>query len=242
MAKIKIKTKVKTQAPSAPSAPSAPTLTSKIGEVAGSIPKNLGLGAGKLMSGGAGGEFGSGFEKGLFGTQSNIGQNIGRAGMGGGILGTLGYYIGPKVMNAFKGSPEASTSGGKPVTPEMKKWRDKARKDVMGGLVGDYRTTDLDASHNSSDEGWRAGLKSLSKDELNAHARKAVESGDATGLYNAIVRKAREQGKSVNQSKPVYIPAVFNKSGKQMAYALDASEGKVKMIPIEMGKGVTFEE
>jgi len=86
----------------------------------------------------------------------------------------------------------------------------------------------------------------MKKDDFNAMAKKAVESGnsdDIRNLWNSVIRSANKQGKNVNTSKPLYLPATFNKNGKKMGYAMVMGEDKkARLVPIEMGKGVSFED
>jgi hypothetical protein len=226
----------------------------KVGQALGSPVKTLGPKIGTSLGetfkgtvgGGWGRDIGGPMFESAFGskTAGRIGGALGQAGMGISSLNLLGKYLAPKAYELMGGGKKAD--GTKVIPQEEQKKRDKIYKDVMGGLSGDYQPEDLDHAHMNSDEGWRKGISAFSKEEFNKMAKSAIDSNDVLGLWNSVARKARAQGKPINSSKPLYIPGVFEKDGKQYAYAIDASgvtkKEKPTLVKIEMGKGVVFDE
>jgi hypothetical protein len=222
------------------------------GKAIGGIPKRAGNSLGEFFTPSKTGAISRGFGEGLgegLGLSPNAQQNLGNvAGVAQstGVLAGLGYLLGPAVKNMTSGGSEKTSASGKVIPKEELKFREKVTKDIMGGLSGDFTPEDFSSRHSASDEGWRAGLKSMKKDDFNAMAKKAVESGnsdDIRNLWNSVIRSANKQGKNVNTSKPLYLPATFNKNGKKMGYAMVMGEDKkARLVPIEMGKGVSFED
>lgn len=228
-----------------------PNMAKGLGQKIGGLPKSAGNFLGEALNfktnAKIGRGFGEGVAEGFGGGQGaqEIGGHIGAGIQNAGMLGLLGNYLAPKARDLLSSGATTSKSG-KPVSPEETKWREKATKDVMNGLSGDFTPEDLSSRHASSDEGWRSGLKGLKKEEFNAMAKKTIDSGSADDvrvLWNTIIRNANKQGKNVNTSKPLYLPATFNKNGKKMSYAMMLGDDKKpRLVPIEMGKGVSFED
>ena len=224
--------------------------TQAAGKAIGGMPVRAGKSLASALNPNTTGKISRGFGEGLaegFGggqtAQQVTGGILGNL-QTGGVLAGLGYLLGPAAKSLTTGN-KASTSG-KNVSPEETKFREKASKDIMGGLSGDFTAEDFNSRHSASDEGWRAGLKSIKKDEFNSMAKKAVDSNnsdDIRNLWNSVIRSANKQGKNVNTSKPLYLPATFNKNGKKMGYAMVLGDDKKpRLIPIEHGKGVSFED
>ena len=216
-------------------------LGSKLGGLANKTGHGLGSAYRGTLGGGMGSDLFSSFAQSAFGTKGNIAGGIGRIAGSAGSVALLG--------NAVKYG--AGLMGyGKPAAPEKKiktkeeiAWQKKTQAAVQRGTVDDYTPEDLDLDYNSTDEGWRAGVGAFSKEDFNGMAKTAIESNDATSIWNAVARKAKANGKEIKTNKPVYIPGIMNKNGKQMAYAIAfGDDQKPKLVPIEMGKGVVWEE
>jgi hypothetical protein len=225
-------------------------ITQAAGKAIAGIPVNAGKSLASALNPNTTGKISRGFGEGLaegFGlspsTQQAFGTGFGNL-QTGGVLAGLGYLLGPAAKRLATG--DKTSTSGKNVSPEEAKFREKASKDIMGGLSGDFTPDDFNSRYSASDEGWRSGLKSIKKEDFNSMAKKAVDSNDKDdirNLWNSVIRSANKQGKNVNTSKPLYLPATFNKNGKKMGYAMVLGDDKKpRLIPIEHGKGVTFED
>jgi hypothetical protein len=131
------------------------------------------------------------------------------------------------------------------VTPEEKGYREKTALAVTGG-ISNFDRRALEVFNGQQDEGWRAGMKSIKPDTYKNLAVQAIKTNDPSALWSEIVLNAKQNGKNVNASKPLYLPQRFSKGGKEYGYAIDASKikegGKPRLIPIELGKGVVWDE
>jgi hypothetical protein len=220
-----------------------------IGKTIGGIGPSIGRGLVSAFGGGFTGSVGRGVGEGVAQSLSKGAKGIKQYGQVGQTVGTLGglggtgYLLGP----ALKGLYDKATGQKKPkkvVTPEEKKWREGIASKATGGIVGDFKTSDLDNFSNNQDEGWRAGLKGMKKEDYQKLVTEAIKNDDPLQVWNEAARRAKAAGKNINVSKPLYLPQTFKKNGKTYAYAIDASgtskSQKPKFIPIEIGKGVNW--
>jgi hypothetical protein len=226
------------------------TIGNAVDSAVGGAGKGLGKGLGKLLNqtilGGFTKDVGTGLGESLFEGSKHAGtagKVLGYAGQAGGALAGANYLLGPALRgmyNKFSGSEKPK----KAVSQEDRKWREKISSKVTGGIVGDFKTEDLDSFSNNQDEGFRAGLKGIKKEHYTKLVTDAIKNDDPVSVWNEAARAAKAAGKNINTSKPLYLPQTFKKGGKTFAYAIDASEvakgQKPKFVPIEIGKGVNW--
>lgn len=211
-----------------------PTFLEKIGG-------GLGSGIRHAATGTLGQQLGGSLEKGLTGGRTS-GDFGGAIGAGGAVYG-LGKLLGYAYDTYSSKQANKANEPKKLVEKPEQKYRDEAKKNIMGGLTSfDQRA--LDIFTNQQDEGWNMGIKSMKPDAYKQLAVEAIKSGDASRLWNEAVLAAKAKGKTVNASKPVYLPQRFSKGGKEYAYAIDPSQtakgGKPRLISIKIGGGIEW--
>lgn len=196
-----------------------------------------------VAQGGVGGPLGvsqglsSGLLK-LFGMPAKPAEMLGTA-LGAGLLS----YGVDKLHQAQRGfsltdyitkSPEQRQNAIK--TNEDEKWQKKIKEKMQ--ISGDFQPKDLDTYYTKGDEGWRSVTESMDWDEYSKVASEAVKNNDPVKIWNAVARKAIEQGKKIKRTDPLYLPNTFTKNGKQYAYAIDASDFEnLRFVPIAIGGG-----
>jgi len=217
----------------------------RIGAGARKVAKGAGAYGGEAFKGtfggGLGGDFMSSFAQHAFGTKGNVAGALGRIGTGVGTVALLGNAV-KYGANLMYGDPTKKNEK-KPITKEEQTWRDKVSQTITRGTVDDYTPEDLDLDYNNTDEGWRAGIGAFSKDEFNSIAKTAIQNNDAKTIWNAVARRAKANGKEIKMNKPVIIPGIMNKDGKQLSYAIAfGDDQKPRLVKIQMGKGVVWDE